>query len=305
MGRPRIGAPFMRRPGRPGSEGPAFGEGSATSFLARPQRARLLGNRVHAPPEWRSEANLDKASLMKGLLVTIVDVFGIFIPGALLAIALLAFPPVTAELIRGDGLWLTGLRRVDPLVAGTGGFIVACALGFVNRLWAVKLCQGMTSRRWSDKLRSRTADLNPAIERYLRDCKLAADLGKLAGTLEENEPGRCAPYFHYAKRLIRANSSALWSETERLEAEIRFTAGLLVPLAALAFDGLYAAVFQPAFLPAGVSLLAGVGAVAVVRAFPSRRVREVQYVYLMAIIVLKGSYLPRPDGPDSEPGDET
>jgi hypothetical protein len=242
---------------------------------------------------------------MKGLLVTIVDVFGIFIPGALLAIALLAFPPVTAELIRGDGIWLTGLRRVDPLVAGTGGFIVACALGFVNRLWAVKLCSRLTSRLWSDKLRARTADLDPMIARYFGDRELGIDLGKLAGTLSKNETGRYAPYFHYAKRLIRANSSALWSATERLEAEIRFTAGLLVPFAALAFDGLYAAVFQPAFLSVGVSLLAGVGAVAAVRAFPSRKVREVQYVYLMAIIVLKRLHLPQSDGAGSEPGDET
>jgi len=242
---------------------------------------------------------------MKGLIVTIVDVFGIFIPGALLAMALLAFPPVTAELIRGDGTWLVGLRLVDPLVAGMGGFIVACALGFVNRLWAVKLCSRLTFRLWSDKLLARTADLNPMIERYLGDRELGIDLEKLAGALDKNETGRYAPYFHYAKRLIRANSSALWSETERLEAEIRFTAGLLVPLAALAFDGLYAAVFQSTFLSVGVSLLAGMGAVVAVRAFPNRKVREVQYVYLMAIIVLKGLHLLQSDGAGSELGNAT
>ncbi|HEU0300181.1 MAG TPA: hypothetical protein VFR37_12020 [Longimicrobium sp.] len=224
---------------------------------------------------------------MKGLLVTIVDVFGILVPGSLILCALLAFPPVAEELLDGSAEWASGLKLVDPVITYTIGAILACAIGFINRLWAVRLCQFLTSRVWVHKLEARARNLNSSIARYLKDDDLEGDLCKVAESLEPLEVGRHATYFHYAKRLVRGSSPALWAEAERLEAEIRFTAGLLLPFTLLTIDGIYAAISTASLLAGGFALVAFAGAAAALSAFPSRRLREVLYVYLMAIIVLK------------------
>src|SRR5215467_186899 len=105
---------------------------------------------------------------MKGILLTIVDVLGVFIPGALLLLGLLGVPPISAELrnlcyspnqqtiTTTQKPELQGSCNLCAIFSSTevriGVFALAGALayvfGFLNRLWSIKLLQRLRSTRW-------------------------------------------------------------------------------------------------------------------------------------------------------------
>jgi hypothetical protein len=102
---------------------------------------------------------------------------------------------------------------------------------------------------------------------------------------DKYDPDRYAPYFHYAKRVVR-REPAMWAEAERLEAEVRFAAGLFLPLVLLVLDGVLLSLWRHQTAGWWLSAAAGTGVVAVLWAFPSRRSREVLYNQFLALAAL-------------------
>ena len=221
---------------------------------------------------------------MNRMTVTIVDVLGVLIPGAALVVALLLlpFPNVnSAELAQR----LAG--RIPPLsnawVAGCGWLTVAYVLGFLIRLVSIRLMNYLTWQRWAAPLRADAATLEKPFEDALANPVLCQSLKDLARDCGVRDPGHYAPFFHFAKRLVRGSAS-FWAEGERLEAEVRFGAGLLPPFVVLWIDGIFRGFHTPASWILAVAGLAG--AVLTVTTFPARRTKEVLYDQLLALALL-------------------
>ena len=222
---------------------------------------------------------------MNGLFLTIVDILGIFVPGALLLGALVAMPPVWHS-IDWQSIYPAALLPANRLTTIAAVSLVSYTLGFLNRLWSIRLLQTMVKSAWTDLLTRLASPLNAAFEAAIKDQVLCDSLLTLAKRLNPLDPGHYAPYFHYAKRLTRT-MPGLWAEGERLEADARFTAGLFLPLLLVSIDGAWIALLYrsiPAWL---VTVVSAAGVAAVVVAFPSRRNREVIYAYLLALIALR------------------
>ena len=131
--------------------------------------------------------------------------------------------------------------------------------------------------------------LEASFDEALHNPTLAAGLRKLAKRCGKRDPGQYAPFFHFAKRIVRG-SPDYWNEAERLEAEVRFAAGLFIPFVVFAADGVARKLATPA---AWLLLIAGVtGASTILLTFPSRRTKEVLYNQLLALAVLH--YQPKP-----------
>lgn len=133
-----------------------------------------------------------------------------------------------------------------------------------------------------------------------------ADEAWLARLYRREQLGNNAPLFPYLKRQLRLVDERAWAAIERVEAELRFLAGLVFPLLVLGLDcillGLQCndavrktikdGLQMPLFYFGALSLLA---AAALVLAFPARRIREVCYLYLWSLIVLKPEQVPKLD----------
>jgi len=225
---------------------------------------------------------------MKSLVVSIVDVFGIFIPGFLLLLGIILFPVAI-----GYGESYKNLFQATPEVirANTAGIgavlvIISYATGFLVRLGSVGLLHLLTSKWWGAKLAKQGELLGPIFEECLNYPELCAALKEAYGS---RSPGPhihgYAPYFNFAKRIVRNGSTALWTDAERLEAELRFSTGLFVPLCVLAIDGLFfirSAPFGPM-----LTVFSLLGCFVILYTFPRRRIREVQHIYTTAIITLR------------------
>src|SRR5262249_6732023 len=134
------------------------------------------------------------------------------------------------------------------------------------------------------KLTKRAEALHPIIEECLNYPSLCVAIKEIENTSSNDAVGLYAPYFGLAKRIIRNSSPTLWPDAERLEAEIRFAAGLFIPLFLLSVNGL----LLIRHLPFGPILFCVplVGCIVIVYTFQFRRIREVIHIYIMAIITL-------------------
>ena len=167
----------------------------------------------------------------------------------------------------------------------------AYVLGFLLRLISIELMNLLTSHRWVDRVRRQASELSGALEAAIGDDNLATAIKAVSKLGDGRGVSACAPYFHFAKRIIRTRPE-LWVEAERLEAEVRLAAGLFVPFIVLALDGVIR--MPRGIAPALVLLLVGsVGATIVVAMFPDRRIKEVLYDQLLALIALRQPVEPK------------
>lgn len=223
---------------------------------------------------------------MNRVSVTIVDFLAFLVPGIVLLFGLALLPIPDA--------WMTPLSdtlstRVPPVnnpwVGGGCWLLSAYLLGFLLRLTSIDLISLMTSRRWLNRVEQHSEKLSAAIEESIDNHKLVEALKSIADLAAEHGVSKCAPYFQFAKRVVRTRPE-LWVEAERLEAEIRLMAGLLVPFVILAIAGVLRMLLD--IRGALLLVAAGViGAVTVYRTFPERRIKEALYDQLLALIALR------------------
>ncbi len=186
--------------------------------------------------------------------------------------------PGLIQLLRRVPFTSTSWAVVGALIAA------AYVFGFMLRLVSIRILNLLTLRSWKDRVRHEAAALAPALEAALNDPILTNALQQLPCE-NERDPGYFAPYFHFAKRLIRRNPE-LWTEAERLEAEVRFVAGLFIPFLVVLTDGI-ALTFASVPEAWTLIILGFIGAVVVLLAFPERRSREVLYDQLLALVSLR------------------
>jgi len=223
---------------------------------------------------------------MTGLFITIVDVLGVFVPGVLLLAGVLLCPPVgtTMPSLAKTLSFVPAVLRSNVWVLGISAAIAAYVLGFLLRLGSMRFMQWVTGHWWKDRLKRQATCLGQTFETALNRPYLCNSLKILSEKLGSNEPGTYAPYFHFAKRLVRGDV-ALYREVERLEAEIRFAAGLFLPFVLLFGDGIWMVVVHR---NAGwtIAIISLAAATTVFATFPSRRIREVIYNHYLALVAL-------------------
>lgn len=222
---------------------------------------------------------------MNRLSVTIVDLLGMLVPGAVMLCGLFFLPPfwISLSTVRPPGSGTLGPLS-EPWIAGGIWLAVAYVIGFLLRQISIPLMQHLTRGRWVPQLVKEAAVLDPIFETALGDASLTTSLKDLAQLRKDGDPGHLAKYFHFAKRIVR-NRPELWVEAERLEAEMRFLAGLFVPFVLLFLDGAILLILsQNAW---ALTAIGAGGAAVILYAFPSRRVKEVRYDYFLALVALK------------------
>lgn len=221
---------------------------------------------------------------MKGLIVSIVDVLGIFVPGFLLLIGILLFPSVANDLVKEWPTWKLLLEGVRDNFATLGilAAITSYVLGFIIRLSSISILQFLTFPFWAEKLKKRARKLEEALGVALKNDNVCQSIEAEARLRSKFEVAYNAPYFAFAKRLIQNGNPALWTGTERMEAELRFMAGIFIPLILLFIDGVRIASSSGYTL----AMVSGLGVLIILQSFPTRRIREVVYNYQMALIVL-------------------
>jgi hypothetical protein len=221
---------------------------------------------------------------MNRLSVTIVDILGVLVPGAVLLLGCFFVPPPLAPIPALTGMVDKSIQLLsNPWVVGGVWLATAYVLGFLLRLVSIPFMNILTKHRWAPRLKLEADTLEQVFEEAIANLKLSTSLKELSKLYGERDPGRYAPYFHFAKRLVRKHPD-MWTEAERLEAEIRFAAGLFLPFLLLLIDGI---ALRPTRPPAWVLIVIGaLGAGIVIFAFPSRRVKEVLYNYFLALAIL-------------------
>src|SRR5262245_34852747 len=71
----------------------------------------------------------------------------------------------------------------------------------------------LTLSKWKGKITKDAEILRPTLEAALGNPGLCESLKRLGQQESDRDPGRHAPYFHVAKRLVRSNLP-LWEEAE-------------------------------------------------------------------------------------------
>jgi len=225
---------------------------------------------------------------MNRVSVAIVDFMAFLVPGVvlLLGLAVLPIPDSWKVVPLGEAL----IRRIPLLsnqwVAGGCWVLSAYVVGFLLRLTSIELMNILTSHRWVNRVELHSQELARAMDAAIKDEMFVTALGAIAKMANDRGVSRCATYFQFSKRFVRTRPE-LWIEAERLEAEVRLAAGLFVPFIVLAFAGAVRGIHDApvALALTGFGL---VGAVVVLRTFPDRRIKEVLYDQLLAIIALRG-----------------
>ncbi len=221
---------------------------------------------------------------MKGLIVSIVDVLGIFVPGFLLLIGIVIFPSVSSDLLKEWPTWtlLLGGIRDNFAILGVLAAISSYVLGFIIRLCSISILQILTFPFWAEQLKKRVEKLETTLGKALDNIDVSESLQEEVKLRSKFEVAHNAPYFAFAKRLIQNGNPALWTSTERMEAELRFMAGIFITLILLFVDGIRIASSSGYVL----AVISGIGLLIILLSFPTRRIREVVYDYHMALIVL-------------------
>lgn len=221
---------------------------------------------------------------IKSLAITIVDVIGVFFPGLLFVTAV--------AILLGTGSPAAGFvpldiaARLPQWLQISGLIVVVYVLGFLMRLGSLRALQRLTSPFWEPPLTRAAGRLEQTMRACIGDSGLSEALVEMGRRREyRSDVAASAPFFHFAKRIVRLRAPRLWPEAQRLEAEIRFAAGLLVPLLLFAID---AAVVPGPLLFRLLVLGVSLGGIAViVTTFPSKRIREVINIHFLAIIALR------------------
>jgi hypothetical protein len=223
---------------------------------------------------------------VRGLLVSVIDVLGIFVPGFLLLIGILLFPPLSSDLLKQWPTWTVLLEvfRNNIWTWVVFSAIASYVLGFIIRLCSIRLVQSITKHWWAEKLKKRAKVFEAAIKTALKDKELCETIEADA---KSERITSLAPYFHFVKRIVRSGPPVLWAESERMEADIRFAVGIFVPLLIFVVDGLWLASLSGLIL----AVVSGIGAFIIIATFPSRRIREVINNYYLALVVLR--YVPK------------
>lgn len=233
---------------------------------------------------------------MKGIFVTIVDILGVFVPGFLLLIGILLFPPLFLDSFiqininnteNKTTILCREFQNNTIIITSIIVIIFSYVLGFIIRLFSVRFMQFVTRFFWEDKLKERTEVMTKQVKKSLKNpqlCKTIEAEAKLHSNYELSEQ---APYFHFAKRLIRSKNPNLWLEAERLEADVRFSAGIFIPLVLLIVDGVWFAIKYNNKAGVILTIFTFLIALIVLVTFPGRRIKEVVYGYYLALIVLE------------------
>lgn len=223
---------------------------------------------------------------MNRVSVTIVDFMAFLVPGVVLLFGLVLVPIPDAWIAPLNDSVLQRMPLLNnPWAAGGCWILSAYVLGFLLRLISIELMNLLTSHRWVSRVRSQASELSEALEAAIGDPKLTTAIKAVSGLGDGRGVSSCAPYFHFVKRIIRTRPE-LWVEAERLEAEVRLVAGLFLPFVVIAVDGVLR--IPQGIAPAAVLLITGgAGATVVFRTFPDRRVKEVLYDQLLALIALR------------------
>jgi hypothetical protein len=222
---------------------------------------------------------------MNRLAVTIVDILGVLVPGVVL-LAGCALAPVPIAPISATGNMIPGLQSLvaNSWVVGGGCLVAAYILGFLLRLVSIRLMNMLTHRFWSGRLEKEAKALEEVFDSALANPALSRSLKELSGGYPPRDPGRYAPYFHFARRLVRTNPQ-MWAEAERLEAEVRLAAGLFIPFLVVSLVVIWRW-FASKPAPWTFAAASAAGAATVLAAFPSRRCREVLYDQMLALTIL-------------------
>src|SRR5262245_43205857 len=221
---------------------------------------------------------------MKSIFVSIVDVLGIFIPGFLLLLGIVLIPissghsqsykmvwQLTPELVRAN---TTGLAVTIA--------IASYAVGFIIRLASIGLLNNLTKRWWAAKLTKQAETLSRILEECLNYPELCAALKDVYGSHSVGHVSGIAAYVNFAKRIVRNGNPVLLADAERLEAEMRFSAGLFIPFCVLAFNGLLSV--RSGHFGWMLLVISLCSCSIILYTFPRRRIREVLHVYTMAIV---------------------
>ncbi len=226
---------------------------------------------------------------MKGILITVVDVLGIFVPGFLLFVGIIICPPLSIEL---SNLAVKFPHLPDEIVKNFTLILVLAAiisyvLGFLIRLCSIGMIHIFTKAFWTEKLGRQAAVLEKHILAALNDEALCDSLKIEAGFYNKYTLNYQAPYFGFVKRIIKMGNPTLYSEAERLEAEIKFSTGIFVPLLLFVTDGIW--IWYSFGLISGfvISMTAFLGVLIILLTFPNRRIKEVTYTYYLALILLQ------------------
>jgi hypothetical protein len=222
---------------------------------------------------------------MQRLSVTIVDFMAVLIPGVAFLFGVVIAPWQPAWVSSMASLARIPLLNNDWAAAACWA-MTAYILGFMLRLISIELMNRLTARRWTSRLRAQIGELEPSLARAINDEMLVKALQKISSERDRRGVGACAPYFHFAKRIVRTEPE-LWVEAERLEAEVRLAAGLFVPFSLFAFDGGLRYIMGSDPTDLSLVALGLTGAATIYFAFPERRVKEVLYDYLLALVALR------------------
>jgi hypothetical protein len=227
---------------------------------------------------------------MKSIFVSIVDVLGIFIPGFLLLLGIVLIPISAGHSQSYKMVWqLTPeLVRTNATGLAVTVIIASYAVGFIIRLASMGLLQTLTKKWWAARLTKQAEALHPVFEECLNYPELCSALKDAYGSQSMGHITGYAAYFSFAKRIIRNGSPSLWAEAERIEAEMRFSAGLFIPFCALALNGLLS--IRSGHFGWMLLVLSLCSCFIILYTFPRRRIREILHLYTMAIVTLRSNY---------------
>jgi hypothetical protein len=224
---------------------------------------------------------------LKDFFLSIIDVIGILVPGFLFGLGVALLPPVTRRVLSTNLDYLVS----HSIALVVTSIVVAYVLGFVIRLSAIRFMNTLTRRWWASKLKKRTRALDGAITQHLEmvdpillRCLQNEPLSRSKGGVSD-----AARYFHFIKRVVRSGPATLWAEAERLEAEIRFVAGLVFPLMLFTIDGLWMAFSSEPWIGSSMLAISLLSLLIIFLEYPGRRIGEVIYVYYLGLIIMMGN----------------
>jgi hypothetical protein len=154
---------------------------------------------------------------MQRVSVTIIDFMAVLVPGVTLLFGIVLAP--------WPQMWISSLSKsimqipllTNDWAAAACWALAAYILGFVLRLISIELMNRLTAKLWVNRVKTQVGALEQSLATAINDDERVAALQKISSSRDRHGVGSCAPYFHFAKRIIRTEPE-LWVEAERLEA---------------------------------------------------------------------------------------
>lgn len=239
---------------------------------------------------------------LRTLSLTIVDIFGTFVPGMVWFVLGIVFYQLFFQ-ESGSSLSITNAyldffkgMNIDESTKLAVFILLSIVVGFIIRPFSMPLADflaALFSRKSIQRIKSKSfrdymfpyAGLYRETPYYK---KVTNIVQKYSGVSSIDLPG--PQPFAFCKRFLRVISPELWEENERTEAEIRMLGALfLAAIASTLLSFLFLMIKGLAFIPflkwtivsVSLSIWLGIG-------FRRRRKKEVQYAYLNTIVGLAG-----------------